>query len=91
MGNPVQLQVVKSEKAERDRLWTKKELLRWIDEEVPNDIGAFAVIAIRRNSDGSVASFSKITGNEVVDIYCAQYMAATKLPQVNLAKENGGT
>jgi hypothetical protein len=90
MGDPVQLQVVKSEKAERDRLWTKKELLRWIQEEVPDDVGAFAALIIRRNSDGSVSSWQKITGNEVVDIYCAQYMAGTKLPQLNLAKENGG-
>lgn len=91
MAEPVQLQVVKSEKAERDRLWTKKELLRWVQDEVPDDVGAFAAILVRRNSDGSVSSYSKITGNEVVDIYCAQYMAATKLPQINLAKENGGT
>lgn len=90
MADTVQLSVVKSEKAERDRLWTKKELLRWIEEEVPEDIGAFAIIAIRRNSGGDVSNWTKITGNEVVDIYCAQYMAGVKLPQINLAKENGG-
>jgi len=89
--SPVTLEVIKSERAERDRLWTKKELLQWIDEEVPEDIGAFAIIAIRRNPGGDVSSWTKITGNHVVDIYCAQYMAGVKLPQINLAKENGGT
>lgn len=91
MGDPIKLEVVKSERAERDRLWTKKELLRWIQDEVPDDVGAFACIVIRRNSGGDVSNWTKITGNEVVDIYCAQYMAGVKLPQINLAKENGGT
>lgn len=91
MGDPVKLEVVKSEKAERDRLWTRKELLRFVQEELPDDIGAFAIIAIRRNNPGGdVSNWTKITGNEVVDIYCAQYMAGVKLPQINLAQENGG-
>lgn len=87
MAEQVKLEVVKAERAERDRLWTREELLRFVRDELPEDIGAFAIIAIRRHADGSVRNWVKITGSEVVDIFCAQYMAGVKLPQVKVSEE----
>lgn len=86
MGEPVKLDIVKAERAERDRLWTREELLRYVQNDLPDDIGAFAIIAIRRHADGSVQNWLKITGSEVVDMYCAQYMAGVKIPQAKLGE-----
>lgn len=86
MAEQVRLEVVKAERRERDRLWSREELLRFVNE-LPEDIGAFAILAMRRNNDGSVRCWTKITGSEVQDMFCAQYMAAVKLPQINLSEQ----
>jgi hypothetical protein len=87
MGEPVNLAVVKTERAEQDRTYSKQQLHQWVDE-LPDDITGFIVCATKHLDTGEVWSRVHGAGNSVLGRYEAQTIGTMDWIQFKGKKED---
>lgn len=76
----VSLSVIKAEKEEADRKFSKQELVDWVAG-LPDDITGFAVCATRHQDDGGVWTKTTAIGNTVAGRYEALHIAVFEFLQ----------
>jgi hypothetical protein len=77
---PVSLSVIKAEREEADRKFSKQELVDWVAA-LPEDITGFAVCATRHQDNGGVWTKSTAIGNSVMARYEALHIAVFEFLQ----------
>jgi hypothetical protein len=76
----INLQVIKNEKADRDKTYAKGELKRWVDD-LPEDITGFIICAVKQLPNGDVWNQNHSAGNTVADRFLAQHMGIIEFMQ----------